>query len=57
MPIGMLASNVCPPAPTPTTLRKYPPVIAGEHLMAKLMGPRTLQPSDATDTAANRPGR
>jgi isopenicillin N synthase-like dioxygenase len=36
---------------------KYPPAIAGEHLMAKLMGPRTLQPSEATDTAANRPGR
>jgi isopenicillin N synthase-like dioxygenase len=36
---------------------KYPPVIAGEHLMAKLMGPRTLQPSDAVDTAADRSGR
>jgi isopenicillin N synthase-like dioxygenase len=33
---------------------KYPPVLAGEHLMAKLMGPRTLQPSDATDTSAGR---
>lgn len=33
---------------------KYPPVIAGEHLMAKLMGPRTLTASDALDTAADR---
>lgn len=33
---------------------KYPPVIAGEHLMAKLMGPRTLTASDAVDTAAGR---
>ena len=36
---------------------KYPPVVAGEHLMAKLMGPRTLRPSDAIDTAADRHGR
>ena len=36
---------------------KYPPVVAGEHLMAKLMGPRTLRPSLATDTAADRHGR
>lgn len=33
---------------------KYPPVFAGEHLMAKLMGPRTLRMSDATDTTADR---
>lgn len=33
---------------------KYPPVIAGEHLMAKLMGPRTMRPSDAVDTSADR---
>ncbi len=33
---------------------KYPPVIAGEHLMAKLMGPRTLTASTAVDTAADR---
>jgi len=46
--------------PTCTDARrppKYPPVVAGEHLMAKLMGPRTLRPSDATDTAADRRGR
>ncbi len=36
---------------------KYPPVIAGEHLMAKLMGPRFLLPSDAVDTAVGRAGR
>jgi hypothetical protein len=29
-------------------------VIAGEHLMAKLMGPRTLTESTAVDTAADR---
>lgn len=33
---------------------KYPPVVAGEHLMAKLMGPRTLRPSSAVDTSADR---
>ena len=41
----------------PSHPAKYPPVIAGEHLMAKLMGPRTLRPSDAIDTAADRRGR
>lgn len=33
---------------------KYPPVVAGEHLMAKLMGPRTLTASDAVDTSRDR---
>jgi isopenicillin N synthase-like dioxygenase len=33
---------------------KYPPVQAGEHLMAKLMGPRTLRVSDAIDTSTGR---
>lgn len=33
---------------------KYPPVLAGEHLMAKLMGPRTLEASNAIDTSADR---
>jgi len=33
---------------------RYPPVVAGEHLMAKLMGPRTLEASDATDTTVGR---
>ena len=33
---------------------KYAPVLAGDHLMAKLLGPRTLSLSDATDTAGGR---
>ena len=33
---------------------RYPPVTAGEHLMAKLMGPRLLRASDAVDTAGDR---
>jgi isopenicillin N synthase-like dioxygenase len=33
---------------------KYAPVHAGEHLMAKLLGPRTLRPSEAMDTAGDR---
>ncbi|HEX3089904.1 MAG TPA: 2OG-Fe(II) oxygenase family protein, partial [Ilumatobacteraceae bacterium] len=33
---------------------RYPPVTAGDHLMAKLMGPRLLRASDATDTSGNR---
>jgi isopenicillin N synthase-like dioxygenase len=48
----------CVPTCTgPANPPKYPPVLAGEHLMAKLMGPRTLQPSAAVDTASDRPGR
>jgi len=34
---------------------RYPPVLAGDHLMAKLLGPRTLQASTATSTAGDRP--
>jgi isopenicillin N synthase-like dioxygenase len=33
---------------------RYAPVTAGEHLMAKLMGPRLLRASDAVDTAGDR---
>ena len=33
---------------------RYAPVTAGEHLLAKLMGPRLLRPSDAVDTAGDR---
>ncbi len=33
---------------------RYPPTIAGEHLMAKLLGPRTLTSSAATDTTGDR---
>ena len=52
------ATIACVPTCTDDTHPpKYPTVIAGEHLMAKLMGPRTLQRSDAIDTAADRPGR
>jgi len=33
---------------------KYLPVLAGEHLKAKVLGPRTLQASAGTDTAGDR---
>jgi isopenicillin N synthase-like dioxygenase len=33
---------------------KYPPVIAGEHLIAKILGPRTLTLAHALDTAGER---
>jgi len=33
---------------------RYPPVVAGEHLRAKLLGPRTLTASDAISTAGER---
>jgi isopenicillin N synthase-like dioxygenase len=33
---------------------KYPPVTAGDHLLAKLMGPRTLRKSDALSTLGDR---
>jgi isopenicillin N synthase-like dioxygenase len=34
---------------------KYPPVLAGDHLMAKLLGPRTMTTSEVTvNTAADR---
>ena len=33
---------------------RYPPVTAGDHLVAKLMGPRLLRPSDAVDTSGDR---
>jgi isopenicillin N synthase-like dioxygenase len=36
---------------------KYPPVRAGEHLLAKLVGPRTLRASDAVSTVGDRPTR
>jgi isopenicillin N synthase-like dioxygenase len=38
----------------PGAMPKYAPVIAGEHLMAKLMGPRLLTSSVAADTTAGR---
>jgi isopenicillin N synthase-like dioxygenase len=48
-PIECLAT--CTDADNPP---KYPPTTAGEHLMAKLLGPRTLTPSTATSTAGER---
>jgi isopenicillin N synthase-like dioxygenase len=33
---------------------KYSPVLAGEHLIQKLLGPRALTPSTATNTAVDR---
>lgn len=33
---------------------RYPPVVVGEHLRAKLLGPRTLTASDAISTAGAR---
>ena len=40
---------------SPENPPRYPPVLAGDHLLAKLLGPRLLQPSTATSTAGNRP--
>ena len=36
---------------------KYAPVVAGEHLIQKILGPRALSPSRATNTAADRLSR
>ncbi|HWW53842.1 MAG TPA: 2-oxoglutarate and iron-dependent oxygenase domain-containing protein [Acidimicrobiales bacterium] len=36
---------------------RYPPVLAGEHVIAKLVGPRTLTVSEATSTTGDRPVR
>jgi isopenicillin N synthase-like dioxygenase len=33
---------------------KYPPVLAGEHLFAKIMGPRTFEKTASADTAGER---
>ncbi len=33
---------------------RYPSVVAGEHLIAKVLGPRTLSASVAIDTAGDR---
>jgi isopenicillin N synthase-like dioxygenase len=50
------AQIVClPNCSSPTNPPKYEPVTAGDHLMAKLLGPRTLSKSAATiDTSADR---
>jgi len=39
---------------TPDNPPRYSPTTAGEHLMAKLLGPRTLTTSAATDTVGDR---
>jgi len=39
---------------SPDNPPRYPPTTAGEHLMAKLLGPRTLTTSAATDTVGDR---
>jgi isopenicillin N synthase-like dioxygenase len=39
---------------SPTNPPRYPPVTAGEHLIAKLLGPRLLRASDAVDTSGDR---
>jgi isopenicillin N synthase-like dioxygenase len=43
-----------PTCTTATDPPRYAPVTAGDHLMAKLMGPRLLRASDAVDTAGDR---
>jgi isopenicillin N synthase-like dioxygenase len=43
-----------PSCVSPDNPAKYPPVIAGEHLRAKILGPRTLTSSNATSTAGDR---
>jgi isopenicillin N synthase-like dioxygenase len=43
-----------PTCQSPDDPPKYAPVIAGEHLIRKILGPRSLAPSRATNTAADR---
>jgi len=43
-----------PTCQSPENPPKYPPMTAGEHLMAKLLGPRTLTVSEAVSTAGDR---
>jgi isopenicillin N synthase-like dioxygenase len=44
-----------PTCTSPTNPAKYAPIRAGDHLMAKLLGPRTLRPSNVVlDTSADR---
>ena len=44
-----------PTCQSPDNPPRYPPVTAGEHILAKLLGPRTMTPSSATSTAGDRP--
>jgi isopenicillin N synthase-like dioxygenase len=49
------ATITCLPTCTSVAnLPRYSPVTAGEHLKAKLMGPRLLRVSDAVDTSGDR---
>ena len=48
------SSSACRRACCPARSPKYAPVVAGEHLMAKLMGPRLLTRLVATDTTGGR---
>jgi isopenicillin N synthase-like dioxygenase len=43
-----------PTCTSPAKPPRYAPVTAGQHLMAKLMGPRLLRASDAVDTSGDR---
>ena len=43
-----------PTCTTSSNPPRYPPVTAGDHLMAKLIGPRLLRASDAVDTSGDR---
>jgi len=43
-----------PTCQSPQNPPKYPPVVAGEHLRAKLAAPRTLRPTTATSTVGDR---
>jgi isopenicillin N synthase-like dioxygenase len=46
-----------PTCQSPEQPPKYPPVIAGEHLIQKILGPRALTLSTAANTAADRLSR
>lgn len=46
--------EVLPTCTSPDNPPRYPPVTAGEHLLAKLIGPRRQTPAVAADTTAGR---
>lgn len=43
-----------PTCTSPAEPPRYPPITAGEHLLAKLLGPRTLSTSQAVSTLGDR---
>jgi isopenicillin N synthase-like dioxygenase len=52
------ASIECiPTCQSPAHPARYAPVIAGEHLIQKILGPRSLTPSTAVNTAGDRLGK